>query len=136
MDKFAEYLEQREKFRNLTLDEQIDFLEKSTDKNDIVIGEIYINRIFLELKDREQNKRTLSNLFEKATIVKDYGSMGMGDVEYRWILAVRNLLIGVFGISNYGGPLLVGGNYKVYRFDKTQKTTDLDIEKIEPLLFK
>ena len=77
-----------------------------------------------------------SNLFEKATILNDYGSMGMGDVEYRWILAVRNLLIGVFGISNHGGPLLVGGNYKVYRFDKTQKTTDLDIEKIEPLLFK
>ena len=47
MDKFAEYLEQREKFRNLTLNEQIDFLEKSSDKNDIVIGEIYINRMFL-----------------------------------------------------------------------------------------
>lgn len=62
--------------------------------------------------------------------------MGMGDVEYRWIFAVRNLLIGVFGISNNGDPLLVGGNYKVCRFDKTQKITYLDIKKIEPLLFK
>ncbi len=136
MGKFAAYWEQREKFRNLTLKEQLKSLEESTGENNLIIGQIYIKeKRFLKLTDREQNKTALAALFEKAEIVKDYGSMGMGDVEYRWIIAVRNLLIGVFGIAHYGGPLLVGGNYNVYRFDQTLQISDLNIADIERLLF-
>lgn len=136
MGKFAAYLEQREKFRNLTLKEQLKSLEESTGENNLIIGQIYIKeKLFLELTDREQNKTALAELFEKAEIVKDYGFMGMGDVEYRWIIAVRNLLIGVFGIAHYGGSLLVSGNYNVYRFDQTLQISDLNIADIERLLF-
>ena len=49
-------------------------------------------------------------------------------------LANSNLLIGICGTSYRGGPLLVGGNYKVYRLDKEQKNT-IDIDKIAPALF-
>ena len=37
-------------------------------------------------------------------------------------------------MSHRGGPILVGGNYKVYRLDKEQKN-NIDIDKIALALF-
>ena len=45
-----------------------------------------------------------------------------------------NLLIGISGMSHRGGPILVSGNYKVYRLDKEQNNT-IDIDEIALALF-
>ena len=88
----------------------------------------------MELKNRSQNIEILSNLLNNAKCVKDYGAMGMGDVEYRWLFAKNNLLIGVCATSHYGGPLLVGGSYKVYRFNNQQQL-NRNYENVEHLLY-
>lgn len=92
------------------------------------------HRFFLERTERKQNETTLRDLLENASLVKSYGIAGMGDVEFRWIFSTRNLLIGICGTAYRGGPLLVGGNYKVYRLDKEQKNT-IDIDEISLALF-
>ena len=130
MDKYAE----RNYFRSLPIPEQLRIIEEQSNESNAIIGEIYLSSIFLELTDRNQNEIILVDLLGTASIVKAYGIMGMGDVEYRWIFSTRNLLIGICGTSYRGGPLLVGGNYKVYRLDKEQKNT-IDIDKIAPALF-
>ena len=130
MNKHAE----RKKLSSLSIHEQLSIIEEQSNENNTIIGEICLSSISLNLTDREQNKRILADLFGNASLVKDYGIMGMGDVEYRWIFSIRNLLIGIFGISYYGGPLSIGGNYKVYRLNNEQNNM-VDIEKIEPALF-
>ena len=134
MDKYHERVAERIKFRGLPIHEQLSIIEERSNESNAIIGEIYLSSIFLELTDRNQNEIILVDLLGTASIVKAYGIMGMGDVEYRWIFSTRNLLIGICGTSYRGGPLLVGGNYKVYRLDKEQKNT-IDIDKIAPALF-
>ena len=129
------YFEKRERFRKLTIEEQLNELENSNSKVDAVIGEIYIKEtLFLKLTDRLGNIEILSNLLNNAKCIKDYGIGGMGDVECRWLFAKNNLLIGVCATSFYGGPLLVAGGYKVYRFSNQQQL-NLNFENIEHLLF-
>ena len=130
MDKYAE----RNYFRSLPISEQLSIIEEQSNESNAIIGEIYLSSIFLELTDRKQNEIILVDLLGTASLVKAYGIMGMGDVEYRWIFSTRNLLIGISGMSHRGGPVLVGGNYKVYRLDKEQKNT-IDIDKIARALF-
>ena len=47
---------------------------------------------------------------------------------------LKSLLVGVCATSYYGGPLLVAGNYKVYRFTDQQQL-NLNYENIEHLLY-
>ena len=134
MDKYAERVAERQKFRALPIHEQLSIIEEQSNESNAIIGEIYLSSIFLELTDRNQNEIILVDLLGTASIVKAYGIMGMGDVEWRWIFSTRNLLIGISGMSHRGGPILVSGNYKVYRLDKEQKNT-IEIDKIAPALF-
>ena len=136
---FIEHIERHFKeiyrFRDLTIEEQICELENKVDKTDTIVGEIYFKEnLFLELTDRSQNIEILSNLLCNAKCIKDYGFGGMGDVEFRWLFAKNNLLIGINATSFYGGPLLVAGNYKVYRFNSQQELT-INYENVENLLF-
>jgi len=133
MDLKNKYAE-RKKLSSLSIHEQLSIIEEQSNKSNTIIGEICLSSMFLNLNDREQNKRILADLFGNASLVKDYGILGMGDVEYRWIFSIRNLLIGICGTSYYGGPLSIGGNYKVFRLDNEQNNT-VDIDKIEPALF-
>jgi len=133
MDAMNEYTE-RMKRRSLPLHEQLNILEEESNESNAIIGEIYFPNIWLELAHREQNEEILTGLLGNASLIKDYGIMGMGDVEFRWIFSIRNLLIGIWGMSHYGGSLLVGGDYKVYRLDEEQKNT-IDIDKIIRALF-
>ena len=133
MDLKNKYAE-RKKLSSLSIHEQLRIIEEQSNESNTIIGEICLSSMSLNLTDREQNKRILADLFGNASFVKDYGILGMGDVEYRWIFSIRNLLIGIFGISYYGGPLSIGGNYKVFRLDNEQNNT-VDIDKIEPALF-
>ena len=133
MDIWAEYeerMKQQERFRQLTIKEQLTELKNKTDKSDCIIGEIYLQEQFFELNNRQENKNILSELLGAMKCVKDYGVMGMGDVEYRWLFEKDNLLIGICGLSNRGGPILVAGNYKVYRFSKENATNIDDVEKL------
>ena len=134
MDKYHERVAERIKFRGLPIHEQLSIIEERSNESNAIIGEIYLSSIFLELTDRKKNEIILIDLLENASLVKSYGIQGMGDVEFRWIFSTRNLLIGICGTSYRGGPLLVGGNYKVYRLDKEQKNT-IDIDKIARALF-
>lgn len=133
MDLKNKYAE-RKKLGSLSIHEQLRIVEEQSNESNTIIGEICLSSMSLNLTDREQNKRILADLFGNASLVKDYGILGMGDVEYRWIFSIRNLLIGICGISYYGGPLSIGGNYKVFRLDNEQNNT-VDIDKIEPALF-
>ena len=130
MDKYAE----RAKFRRLPICEQLSIIEDQSNESNTIIGEIYFKSIFLESNDRKGNNKILADLLGNASLVKDYGIMGMGDVEFRWIFSTRNLLIGISGTSFRGGPLLVGGSYKVYRLDEKQQNA-VDMEKFDFALF-
>ena len=134
MDKYHERVAERIKFRGLPIHEQLSIIEERSNESNAIIGEIYLSSIFLELTERKQNETILIDLLENASLVKSYGIAGMGDVEWRWIFSTRNLLIGISGMSHRGGPILVGGNYKVYRLDKEQNNT-IDIDEIAPALF-
>ena len=133
MDIWAEYeerMKQQERFRQLTIKEQLAELENKTDKSDCIIGEIHLQKQFFELNNRQENKNILSGLLGTMKCVKDYGVMGMGDVEYRWLFEKDNLLVGICGLSYRGGSILVGGNYKVYRFSKKSTANIDDVEKL------
>ena len=130
MDMYAE----RNKFRSLPIHEQLSIIEEQSNESNAIIGEIYFSSIFLELNDRKRNSKILADLLGNASLVEDYGIMGMGDVEFRWIFTIRNLFIGICGTAYRGGPLLVGGSYKVYRLDEEQKNA-IDIDKITFALF-
>ena len=134
MDKYHERVAERIKFRGLPIHEQLSIIEERSNESNAIIGEIYLSSIFLELTDRKKNEIILIDLLENASLVKSYGIQGMGDVEFRWIFSTRNLLIGISGMSHRGGPILVSGNYKVYRLDKEQKN-NIDIDKIALALF-
>ena len=130
LDKHAE----KKHFRSLPIHEQLSIIENQSNESNTIIGEIYFSSLFLESNDRKGNNKILADLLENASLIKDYGIMGMGDVEFRWVFSIRNLFIGICGISYRGGPLLVGGSYKVYRLDEKQKNA-IDIEKITFALF-
>ena len=127
------YYEERAKFRKLPICEQLSIIEERSKESNTIIGNIYIPSVFLEPSDRKKNS-VLADVLGNATLLKDYAVMGMGDVEFRWIFSIRNLLIGIYGTSFYGGPILIGGDYKVYRMDEVQKNT-IDIDKIGMELF-
>ena len=130
MDKYVE----RKKFRSLPIHEQLSIIEERSNESNAIIGEIYLSSLFLELTDRKKNENILADLLGNASLVKDDGIMGMGDVEFRWIFSIRNLFIGICGTSYRGGPLLVSGGYKVYRSDGEPKNA-IDIDKIAHVLF-
>ena len=59
MDIWAEYeerMKQQERFRQLTIKEQLAELQNKTDKSDCIIGEIYLQKQFFELNNRQENK--------------------------------------------------------------------------------
>ena len=127
------YYEERAKFRKLPICEQLSIIEERSKESNTIIGNIYIPSFFLESSNRE-NDSILADVLGNATLLKTYGVMGMGDIECRWIFSIRNLLIGICGTSFYRGPILIGGDYKVYRVDEAQKNT-IDIDKIDIELF-
>ena len=128
------YFAERHKFRSLPIPEQLSILEQQSNESNAMIGEIYLASRFLEVTAQAQNERILADLLENAALVKAYGMMGMGDTEFRWIFSTRNLLIGISGVSHRSGPILVGGNYKVYRMDHGQTNT-VDLDQVAQVLF-
>ena len=134
-EKLAAQKKEQELFKQLTVEEQLDKLIKSTDECDCIIGKIYLKEKYLYPNAGKQNIDELSDLLDKAVCVKSYGIMGQGDVECRWIFSKNNLLIGIFGMSFSGGPILISGGYKVYRSDQQNAGKDLPADNIEKLLF-
>ena len=134
-EELAKQKEEQKNFRKLTIKEQLDKLKKRTSKCNCIIGKIYLKEKYLDLNDREQNIKELSDLLNNALFVKDYGIMGQGDVEYRWIFSKNNLLIGISGTSFSGGPILVAGDYKVYRSYQQRAENALKTANVEELLF-
>lgn len=111
-----------EKIR-LSIKEQLDELAANTDETNDVIGEINISRLFLNCSDNEFNSAFLSDLLGGATLVK-YICGGFDACEFCWRFAKYNMLIELSGTSIRGGPILIGGTYKVYRFDESKISDD------------
>lgn len=132
-NKLAKQKKEQELFRKLTIEEQLEKLRKSTEQCNCIIGKIYLKEKVLSLNDREQNIKELSDLLNNAVCVKDYGIMGQGDVEYRWIFSKDDLLIGISGISFGGDPISVINGCKVYRSDQQQTGKDLTDDTVEKL---
>ena len=134
MESYWKQLEEKARFKELSIEEQLDELENKSNKTNDIIGEIYIKSLMLEDSSKEKNTEILSALLNNAECIKFRGYMGMGDCEFRWLFEKNNLLIALSGISYRGGPILVGGNYKVYRFDDGE-LSERDYETLEQKLY-
>ena len=77
-----------------------------------MIGEIYLQRHFLEQYDYDYNTDFLSELLGNMRCVKT-GGVGMGGTAHEWVFKKDNLLIGIDRYSHGHGP-----KYKVYRLAK------------------
>ena len=133
MDIWAEYeerMKQQERFRNLTIKEQLNELQCQTQENDVVIG-----KIFVKNPPAFENRHQLKSMLGNASLVKEVTVGGQGDTTIELIFAVNNLLIGVAYFAYWRAPFSMIKECKVYRFQKTKSLKELDLDNVKRSLF-
>lgn len=125
-----QYVEKQAYFRQLTIKEQLDALQKETQEYDKVIGEIYIQNP-PGFSDRNQ----LNGLLKNAKLIEEFSVIGQGDTEINLIFSVNNLFIGVTYFAFWRGSFSMNKVCKVYRALKNPSGKSPDMNKIKKALF-
>ena len=133
MDVWSNYRERinkQKRFKQLSIKEQLDELQKETHDYNKVIGAIYVQNP-PEFKDRNQ----LSSLLDNAELIEEMISGGQGDSGVELLFSKNNLLIGATYFAYYGNPLSLIQECNVYRFSENESLDNLDLNKIKKEIF-
>ena len=130
IEVYKEWAEKQAHFRKLTIQEQLEELQKEALTDNKIIGEIYIQDP-PDFNDRDR----LSSMLGDAKLIETFGIAGQGDNEINLMFARNNLLIGVKYFAYWRAPLTAVKECKVYRFPKGTPIKKLNLDRIKNMLF-